>query len=121
MIKLRTKINVTHADVTKTVTGGSKSGVVSMMIFDAACISFIDGARVPFRYFDSEKNEIPDAYNGVFKVPIEQLKAVSSSINSLLPKDTNLIDRIWNEIKIIAIQQMSTSFNILATQIEEYE
>lgn len=120
MLKLRTTVDVTHTDVSKILTGGTKSGVVSMEIlgFD---LKSNEGIRIPFRYLDQDGNELPTIYKGLFNLDSSSLIGLSGSINALLPDDDNLIERIWNEIRIIAVGQMSESFSILPSQIEEYE
>lgn len=118
-MKLRTKIAVTHADVDKKLTGGTKDSVVTMDI-ERFVYDSDNGVQVPFTYTDADGNFLETNHPGnIFIVPASQVKGLSQSINSVLPAEDNIEDRMWAEIKVIAMNEMMNSFGITPGDIEE--
>lgn len=115
---LRTKINVTHSDESKKLTGGTKEGIVTMTI-NRFVYSSNNGVEVPFEYTDEDGNALRTEHNGIFRVPAANVKALSQSINAGIPDEDNIEDRMWSEIKAIASNEMKTSFGITDADIEE--
>lgn len=115
---LRTKINVTHSDESMKLVGGSKQGIVTMTI-ERFVYTSNNGVEIPFEYTDEDGNVLRTEHNGLFKVPAANVKTLSQSVNTSIPADDNIEDRMWNEIKAIAIGRMTESFGILSSDIEE--
>jgi len=123
-MKLVTLVEVTHADVNKKLTGGTKTGIVRIEIGNRNLIcregDFLVEAE--FKYIDSEGNELPNEDDGVFKViGTDKLVGLSKAINPFIPASDNIVDRFNDEVKAVAIKTMSTSFSIEMNQIGEYE
>lgn len=119
IVTLRTKTAVTYRDPAQLITPASKNSVVTLEVLDYRLKAF-GGIAVFFKYTDADGLEIETKHkDGRLEMTKEALLTASQNVNASLPADSNLLDRVKNEIKIFAIAEMAQSFNILATDIEE--
>ena len=112
---------ITHLDVNKMQSGGTKSGKVKLVIGGHALTRNPEGTKVEvaFQYQDEQGNALPSKLGGK-PFTIEQgVKELSQSINSNLPADDNIVDRLGNEVKAIAFQKFAEDFDIETSDIQE--
>lgn len=118
MIRLKTKTAITHKDPTK-MNGASKSSIVTLVI-DRFVFDSLNGIEIPFQYIDGEGIILPTNWTSeVYRKSASEVLAMSIAINGQIGVSNNIIDRFWDEIKIVAINQMAETFEILTSDIEE--
>lgn len=121
-MKLSTTIDVTHADVTKKLTGGTKKSIVTMTLGDYQLVKEGENIRFAqsYMYHDAEGNKLESLQNDKFDVlTTEELKNASKLVNPMLPATDNIIDHLNESIKLFAKMEMSKAFGIPITQITE--
>ena len=126
IIKYRTTNPVTHLDVTKMIEGGTTTGVVSLLIGSHNIVNkqkpdmsgYDSIVEVAYEYNDENGNVLPTNDGGVFRV-LAGVKELSQSINSSLPSDDNIIDRLLNEVKVIAAKKLADRFGLEISDVEE--
>lgn len=120
MLTLETKNAVTHLDILKMTSGGTKSGKVKLVIGGHQITNNPEGTivEVAFRYQDADGNALPSKHGTVYKLH-EGVKELSQSINGSLPADDNIVDRFTNEVKAVAVAMFADEFAIEASEIEE--
>lgn len=121
-MKIITTIPVTHADISKKLTGGSKQGIVRMELGNRnlICREGKHFVEAEFQYIDADGNVLPNASNGIFIIAGDDLKAMSQLLNPSIPETDNIVDRFDAEVRAVAKYQMSLSFGITTGDIVDY-
>lgn len=119
MITLQTKTPVQHLDLDNIQVGGTKNGIIRLIIEAYAIVVNKDETRVEvqFKYLDDQDRVIPNKLGSVF-VLNQGVLELSQSINSSLPATDNVVDRIKEEVKLISIQKFANDFQTETTNIE---
>lgn len=113
---IKTKIAVTHIDVTGIVTGKTKQGIVSMEIGGRYFAVQPDGSEtteVVYQYTDADGNALPDARGG--KMTLNNATTLSQAMGN---SGATFKEHFDNDIISFAIQEMSVTFGIDPTEIE---
>ena len=117
---------LTVLDKANAMKGGTRQSKVRMIIGDSVLRRSVGKSllsETAFRYEDDQGNVLPDSIGGVFRsTPNPQtgwagfdVKAISQSINGLLPTEDNIEDRFDAEITVYARQKFASDWGIDAS------
>ena len=130
-LKLRTTVDVTHADANNPLKGGSTTGKVTLVVGNWAMTYNADAdayrIEVQFGYFDESDNLLPypvKSADGVYRDlndanGADTVKTASQSINAGLGTFDNSPDRMAAEVKAFAITKVMSDFGVESSEVEE--
>lgn len=117
-MKIKSIVPVTHVDVAKVATGGTKQGIIEMHIGQMIYIDRTDGQQIveaQYQYIDADKNVLPTANRN--KLTLQgDIDAISATLGN---NAASFSEHFRKDVKAYAINEMATLFNIQASEIEE--
>ena len=123
-MKLKTKIEVQHLDVNNVLSGGAKTGFVTMVLKGGSLTKLgKDNYRLKqdFEYLDEDGNKLPYCEkhkDGRYFISGEILKEVSSNI---VLSGSYIGEAMDNQLCAIAFKEFADDFGIDLEDIEEVE
>lgn len=124
MIVLKTKNAVTHIDVDNMVTGGTKSGVVTLTVYAYGMVMTTDNDgneshifEAAYSYTDNNGKSLPTGNGNKFEIKSGLMDA-SRSINGAVGAEDNIVDRMTMEVTEFAKAQFASRFGIDVSEIE---
>ncbi len=116
ILKIQTKVDVTHIDVTGIITGATKSGIVQMEMGGRYFALQPDGTEtteVMFKYIDEDGNVLPNAKGN--KITLDNASQLSEQMQNT---GTSFKDHFDKDVLAFAINEMAQTFSINTTDVE---
>lgn len=128
---LSTAIEVTHLDLDKLITGGSKQGIVKMVIGSRNLVITMgeDGneyasVEVAYTYLDDQNRILPTEDGGIFRVNDtpenpNYIRNLSQQLSGMFAAGTNLLDMYDANVLTMAKLKFAERYGVLFNQIVE--